>query len=169
MPKPHCPAESDIEPERREMFFEERAKLLAKTGRVAQAVVDARQALKLVEQKGEDYAIEVATAQANLAEILLADGKIHEAEDFARRACDELVPRRHTDAAGALVTLALLRNDDSSAVRVEEAMALVRDAPLMEPGTKTWALKGLERRLKLQHCTERTPVAAGLPSASCQF
>jgi len=144
------PAESDIEPERREVLFEERARIFAETGRVAQAVADAREALKLVEQKGGNNAIEVASAQANLAEFLLAEGNAREAEHFARRACDELLPRRHTDAAGALVTLAFLRDDASSAGMVEEAMLLIRDAPLMESGSKTWALKALERRLKSQ-------------------
>ena len=160
------PPESDIEPERRDTLLHERAALFAETGRVAQAVADAREALKLVEQQGEDNAIEIASARAHLAEFLFADGKLDEAEDLARCACDELVSRRHTDAAGALVTLALIRNDESFS---EEAMALVREAPLMELGTKTWALKCLERRLKLQGCSDGTPVAAGLPSISCQF
>ena len=144
------PPESAMEPERRSVLLHERAALFAETGRVAQAVADAREALKLVEQEGEDNAIEIASARAHLAEFLFADGRLDEAEDLARCACDELLPRRHTDAAGALVTLALIRNDESSSVSIEEAMALVREARLMELGTKTWALKSLERRLKLQ-------------------
>jgi len=141
------PTESVIEPERRKRLLREREKLFAQTGRTAQAVADGREALKLEEQEGEDNAIEIACARAELAEFLLADGKLDEAEDQARRACDELLPRRHPDAAGALVTLALIRNDESSAARIEEAMALVRDAPLLEAGTKARSLKDLNRRL----------------------
>ena len=152
------PSESDIEPEQRRTLLEERPEIFAKTGRVAQAVADAREALTLVEREAEDNAIDVACAQANLAEVLLADGKVDEAEDLARRACGELIPRRHADAAGALVTLALIRNDESSMDLIEEAMALVRDAPLMESGTKSRALEELHRRLECEKFPGQTPV-----------
>jgi tetratricopeptide (TPR) repeat protein len=141
------PVESDREPERRQAVLHERAELCAETGRVAQAVADARQALNLAEREGENN-VKVACAQAKLAEFLLADGNADEAENLACRACDELIPRRHADAAGALITLALIRNNESSEVLAEQAMALVRDAPFMESGTKARALARLSRRLK---------------------
>ena len=150
------PLESDMEPERRRVLLYERAEVFTETRRVAQAVADAREALNLAEREGEDNAIEVASAQAKLAEFLLTAGKADEAEDFARRAGDELIPRRHSDAAGALVTLALIRNDESSEVLAEQAMALVRDAPFMESGIKAHALARLD--LRLSSLGMRTPV-----------
>ncbi len=143
------PPESDVEPERRRVLLQERAEVFAETGRVAQAVADAREALNLAGREGEDNAIEVACAQAKLAEFLLTAGNTAEAGDLARRACDELMPRRHPDAAAALITLALIRAGESSDVLAGQAMALVRDAPFMESGTKTRALARLN--LRLQH------------------
>ena len=93
----------------------------------------------------------VASAQAKLAEFLLADGKVEEAEDLARRACDELMPRKHVAASGALITLALIRNDESSEAYVEEAFRLVKESPLGQAGTTNRALAGLRKRAsKLQ-------------------
>jgi tetratricopeptide (TPR) repeat protein/Zn-dependent protease len=140
------PPEGEMEPERRKTFLEVRGEIYAETGRAEQAVADAREALKLVEQAPEEDPVGVASAQAKLAEFLLADGKVEEAQDLARRACDELMPRKHVDASGALVTLALIRNDESSEAFVEEAFRIVKENPLGQAGTTNRALDGLRKR-----------------------
>jgi tetratricopeptide (TPR) repeat protein len=145
------PPEGGMEPERRKTFLDVRGEIYAETGRTAQAVTDAREALKIVEQSAEEDPIGVASAQAKLAEFLLADGKVEEAEDLARRAWDELMPRKHVDASGALVTLALIRNDESSEAYIEEAFRIVKESPLGQAGTTNRALAGLRKRAsKLQ-------------------
>ncbi|HTB10996.1 MAG TPA: site-2 protease family protein [Bryobacteraceae bacterium] len=140
------PEEGDFEPERRRTFLEVRGEIYAETDRAALAVADGREALKLVQQEPEENPVGVASAQAKLAEFLLADGKIDDAAELARQACDELMPRRHVDAAGALVTLALILNNESSEAYVEEALRLVRESPLGQAGTTGRALAGLQRR-----------------------
>ena len=118
--------------------------IYAGTRRAELAVADGREALKLVD--AEDNPLGVASMQAKLAEFLLADGKIGEAAELAQRACDELMPRKHVEAAGALVTLALIRNDESSAGFIEEALRLERESPLSQAGSKARALAELQRR-----------------------
>jgi hypothetical protein len=93
----------------------------------------------------------IASARAKLAEFLFADGKIDEAKELARLACDELMPRKHVDASGALVTLALIRNGEMSEAFIEEAYKLVRESPLGHPGPTAWAVEAIQRRAaKLQ-------------------
>jgi tetratricopeptide (TPR) repeat protein len=140
------PPEGEMEPERRKTFLEVRGEIYAETGRAGQAVADGREALQIVEQAPEEDPIGVASAQAKLAEFLLADGKVEEAGDLARCACDELMPRKHVDAAGALVTLALIKNDESSEAFIEEALRIVKESPLGQAGTTTRALAGLQKR-----------------------
>jgi tetratricopeptide (TPR) repeat protein len=140
------PPEGEMEPERRKTFLEVRGEIYAETGRAGQAVADGREALQIVEQAPEEDPIGVASAQAKLAEFLLADGKVEEAADLARRACDELMPRKHVDASGALVTLALIKNDESSEAFIEEALRIVKESPLGQAGTTTRALAGLQKR-----------------------
>jgi tetratricopeptide (TPR) repeat protein len=146
------PPDEGLEPERRRMFLEVRAEIYAETGRAAQAVADGREALTLVQQEPEQNLVGVASAQAKLAEFLLADGKVDEAAELARIACDELMPLRHVDASGALVTLALILNNESSEAYVEEAFRLVRESTLSEAGSMARSLAGLQRRsARLQH------------------
>ena len=143
------PLESDMEPERRKTFVSERAEIYAESGRLAHAVADGEEALKLAGEQ-EDNAVEVALARGKLAEFLFAQGKMEEATALARMACDERVPRRHPDASGALVTLALIRNDESTAPFIEHARELVRRAPLMEAGSKARELERIARRMKVR-------------------
>lgn len=143
------PLESDMEPERRKTFVAERAEIYADTGRLAQAVADGEEALKLAGEQ-EDNAVEIALARGKLAEFLFAQGKTEEAAELARLACDELVPRRHPDASGPLVTLALIRNDESTGPFLEHAIELVRSAPLMESGSKARELERIARRTRVR-------------------
>lgn len=138
------PLESDMEPERRKTFVSERAEIYAETGRLAQAVADGEEVLKLAGEQAN--AVEVAMARGKLAEFLFAQGKTEEAAGLARLACDELVPRRHPDASGPLITLALIRNDESTGPFIEHAIELVRSAPLMESGSKARELERIARR-----------------------
>jgi tetratricopeptide (TPR) repeat protein len=145
------PPDGGLGPERRKLFLDVRGEIYAETSRAGLAVVDGREAFSLVEQAAEDDPIGIASARAKLAEFLLADGKVEEATDLARRACDELMPRRHIDASGALVTLALIRNDESSEAFIEEAFRLVKESPLGQAGTTARALARLERRVARLH------------------
>ena len=143
------PPEADVEPERRKTLLTERAEIFAETNRVMQAIEDAREVLKLAQQQ-EDHAVEAALAEAKLSEFLLQAGKAAEAEDFARRACDVLVPRQHPGASGALVTLALIRNDETAGPFIEHAIELVKTSRSMEAGSKARELERIERRTRLQ-------------------
>lgn len=142
------PPDAGLGEERRKTFLTVRAEIYAETGRTALAVTDAGEALKLVEQEPEQDLVAIASARAKLAEFLLADGKTDEASELAQRACDELVPRKHVDAAGALVTLALIRNDEASEAFIEEAFRLVQESPLGQAGTTARALAGLKKRVE---------------------
>ena len=145
-----------MEPERRKTFVSERAEIYAETGRLQQAVADGEEVLKLAGEQ-EDSTVEVALARAKLAEFLFAQGKTEEATELARLACDELVPRRHPDASGPLITLALIRNDESSGAFIEHAMELVKNAPLMESGSKARELERIARRTKVRAAEELEP------------
>jgi tetratricopeptide (TPR) repeat protein len=148
------PPESALEPERRKTLLQERAEIFAETGRISQAVADAQEVLKLVEENPEESVVELATAQAKLAEYLLAAGKLAEATDFARHACDVLVPRNHPEGAGPLVTLALIKNDESREPFIEHARKLIQNAPLLEAGSKAYDLERLACRTGLQKSTQ---------------
>src|SRR6202043_525846 len=87
------------------------------------------------------------SAAAKLAEFLLADSKIDEAREMAQKACDQLLPRNHVDASGALVTLALIRNDESSQPLIDKALRLVRESPLRQPGSMAATLTELQQRV----------------------
>jgi tetratricopeptide (TPR) repeat protein len=138
------PPEADIEPKHRKIFLEERAAIYLETGRVREGLAESRAALELA----DDNPAELGPAQANLAEFLLADGNIAEAKAFARRACNQLLPIRHPGAADALVTLALIGPNESAGPMIEEAIELIRKAPLLERGSKDRALDGITRRLQ---------------------
>ncbi len=139
------PPEAEVEPEQRKIFLEERAAIYLETGRVRDGLAESRAALELT----DDHPAELGPAQANLAEFLLADGNVAEAEAFARRACDQLLPMRHPGAADALVTLALIGPNESAGALIEEANKLIRNAPLLDRGSKDRALDGISRRLQL--------------------
>jgi hypothetical protein len=44
------------------------------------------------------------------------------------------------------VTLALIKNDESSEAFIEEALRIVKESPLGQAGTTTRALAGLQKR-----------------------
>ena len=145
------PADQGLTAAVREAFFSQRAQIRLRMGQVDAAIADLEQALSL--KKADPYAsaAEIATAQGSLAEALLEAQRVDEAEQLARTACDVLAPRCHPNAAGSLITLAIVsreRQPEAASAYLEEALRLISEAPLLKIASKARFLEGEAARLE---------------------
>jgi tetratricopeptide (TPR) repeat protein/Zn-dependent protease len=128
------PSEPPGSPILRRPFLAERAQIHLAAGKAEHAVADCRELVALWRAHPCTPAPEIASAEALLAQALLAAGNRTEADELAVRAADVLGPWHHPDAANCLITLALARPEPSGEIAsaaVAEAIRLIDAAPLL--------------------------------------
>jgi tetratricopeptide (TPR) repeat protein len=157
------PAETDVDQAARKAFLDERAAIYLETNRIEEGLADSELTLRLV----TDDDLDLAVVRTNLAEYLLADGKVIQAGELARQACDALLPLRHPVAAEALVTLALIGASDTAGALIDQAVDLVRSAPLLESGSRARALESITRRVERARQSDLTMVISIEKGALC--
>lgn len=145
------PVEERIKPEMRENFLTQRSQIWLRLGRVEQSIADLGEALQLKKADSHASTSEIATAESLLAEALLEGRRVEEAEASARSACGVLVPAEHPNAAGGLVTLALIareRGQESADAYLDEGLRLLSEAPLLKPAAKAHFFESEAARLE---------------------
>jgi tetratricopeptide (TPR) repeat protein len=155
------PAEPGLAPILKRSLLGERAELNLAAGRPKLAMADGHELVALWRAHPCAPEPEIASAEALLAQALLAAGNLAEAETLALEAADVLGPWQHPDAASCLITVALARSrsgDESASSRIEEAFRLI-DKDVLLPGAEKARLREAEERLVGQF-TAAVPVAA---------
>ncbi len=127
------PLEAALSAPLRRSFLAERTELHLALGRPDDALADGRRLVELWRNHPCRPALETASAGALLSKACLAAEDWLEAEGLAIQAFDVLGPHEHPDAAVCLVTLAVVRSDES---RITEALRLIDHAPLLGPAEK---------------------------------
>jgi tetratricopeptide (TPR) repeat protein len=160
------PAEQAFSPARRRLLLAERARLHLATGHPGFAIADGRELVALWRAHTDAPALEIAAAEALLAEACLASGDIFEAETRATQALGVLGPWQHPDAASCLITIAFKHaepNGEGDSARIDEAFRLIDSAPLLLPAQKARLKEAETARIRacgLRQAQDALPVAA---------
>jgi len=139
------PAAADLPENRRADLASTRGRIRLAQHRFDDAVGDLERAVSL---HGDH--LTVAGDKSGLAEALFGCGRPADAEREAREALEILLPSGHPDAAGPLITLALIgwQNGESGAdAQFEHGVRCIAGAPLLEPAMKARSLQEEARRL----------------------
>lgn len=145
------PPDRDLTPGLREALLSQRAQIQLRAGQMDAAIADLLEAWSLKKADPHASAAEVATAQGALAEALLDSSRFNEAEQLARSACDVLASASHPNAAGPLITLAIVcreRQPEKTSAFLEEALRLISDAPLLKVASRARFLEAEATRLE---------------------
>jgi tetratricopeptide (TPR) repeat protein len=126
----------------RRFYFAERGSIRQKAGRLADALRDAWEVLRLAVESGDS--IDIASARSNVAEVLLEDGQLAEAESEAQEAYREFTTEGYPDKAGVCVTLGLLGD---SAEYFAEAERIVSELPFLTASARARFRKTMAERL----------------------
>lgn len=138
-------------PDVHESMLAQRAQIHLHARRLDEAMADLEEALRLKKADTHATRMEVATAEASLAEALLDAGRTAEAELSARRACEVLCTAQHPNGAGPLITLAILarqQQQESASAYIDEALRVIADASLLKTAFKARFLESAADRLE---------------------
>lgn len=139
------PNQEELTPDIRETFLRQQAQIHLRAGQIAEAIAGLEEALRLKKADQHASAAEIATAEGSLAEAFLDASRVEEAETLARRSCDVLVPMGHPNAAGSLITLALISKQSPY---TDEALRLISEAQLLKTASKARFLEAAAARLE---------------------
>jgi hypothetical protein len=130
-------------------FLDERGEIHLAAGRSEEAVADFEAVVGLGTKHPPLGPIESAMAQASLAAAYLQANRLDEAEALTQTSSSVFRAKRHPDLAESLVTLAMIdwRRQDATSYW-PGALAVMVDAPLVEPATKARFLERTAGRLE---------------------
>jgi tetratricopeptide (TPR) repeat protein len=132
------PADENLPSHERRAVITARSNVQLRLGRIDEALAGFELALCLCKEDAKASPKDIGSAECLVAEGLLHAGRLDEAEELAQHARDVLLQLGHPNAAGALITLALVqreRNHRSPESDADRALEIIVQDPLGKPGT----------------------------------
>jgi tetratricopeptide (TPR) repeat protein len=131
------PFDENLPSHERRAVITARCNVQLRLGRIDAALAGFELALRLCKEDAKTSLKDIGSAECLVAEGLLHAGRLDEAEELAQHARDVLLQVGHPNAAGALITLALVqrqRNHRSPEPDADRALEIIVQDPLGKPG-----------------------------------
>ena len=164
------PAPDQAEGHTRVAFLKERGEVQLESGQVDSAIADFDGALRIERECYEADDITTAGFEESIADALFEAGRLEESEALTRKVLGVFAAVNHPNGAGALVTMALIEftrgAEEEAEDRLEQAIRLIGEAPLIEIANRARGLEAAGRRLE-RHGLARHALAFRVKAETC--